>query len=294
MKYQIDKQFKNRVVKLPFSAAMLRLSHVFMPLMLWFVGAPGVRTACQKRGGLWEYTFTPSDCGADAPCVMFFHGGGFGYSAAPHHKHMAAKLAATTGCRVIMLEYRLLPEHPYPAAREDAAAAYRRMCEDYPAAQGYAVIGDSAGGALAVYAAFDAQRQGLPAPKIELLLYPVLAAIPETESMRRFTDTPMWNAKNNAKMWQMYLGETAPADAAPDALPLPEQPPRVYIELAEIDCLHDEGAAYAARLSTAGAAVELHEISGAPHGFDAVESARITKKCMQMRADALRRAFAEG
>lgn len=172
MKYQIDKQFKNRVVKLPFSAAMLRLSHVFMPLMLWFVGAPGVRAACQKRGGLWEYTFTPSDCGADAPCVMFFHGGGFGYSAAPHHKHMAAKLAATTGCRVIMLEYRLLPEHPYPAAREDAAAAYRRMCEDYPAAQGYAVIGDSAGGALAVYAAFDAQRQGLPAPKIELLLYP--------------------------------------------------------------------------------------------------------------------------
>ena len=112
--------------------------------------------------------------------------------------------------------------------------------------------------------------------------------------MRRFTDTPMWNAKNNAKMWQMYLGETAPADAAPDALPLPEQPPRVYIELAEIDCLHDEGAAYAARLSAAGAAVELHEISGAPHGFDAVESARITKKCMQMRADALRRAFAEG
>ena len=187
----------------------------------------------------------------------------------------------------------MLPEHPYPAARRDAAAAYRRMCENYPTARGYAVIGDSSGGALAVYAAFDAWQQGLPMPKIELLLYPVLAANPETESMRRFTDTPMWNAKNNAKMWQMYLGDAVPAEAAPAELPLPEQQPPVYIELAEIDCLHDEGAAYAARLSAAGAAVELHEINGAPHGFDVVETAPITKKCMQARAEALRCAFAK-
>lgn len=78
-----------------------------------------------------------------------------------------------------------------------------------------------------------------------MLIYPVADERMETESMKKYTDTPMWNAEHNAEMWRMYLeGKTCP-EASPMEMELPKQLPLTYMEVAELDCLHDEGVAYA-------------------------------------------------
>ena len=107
--------------------------------------------------------------------------------------------------------------------------------------------------------------------------------------MKKYTDSPMWNAEHNAEMWRMYLeGKTCP-EASPMEMELPQQLPLTYMEIAELDCLHDEGAAYARRLEEAGGTVELHEIKGVFHGYDVDPRTSVMQECLRNRADALRR-----
>ncbi len=160
-----------------------------------------------------------------------FHGGGFGYPAAPHHKRLASTLADMTGFRVIMPEYRLLPKYKYPAARSDALSAYKRMCERFSKAEGFAVMGDSAGGALAAYASCDAIKEGLPPPRLQMLLYFVAEENAVNASMKKFTDTPLWNARNNAAMWKMYLDKTGDEEASPTKMRLPKKRRRFILSL---------------------------------------------------------------
>ena len=149
--------------------------------------------------------------------------------------------------------------------------------------------GESAGGALAIYLCRDAETRGLPAPKFQMLIYPVADERMETESMKKYTDTPMWNAEHNAEMWRMYLeGKTCP-EASPMEMELPKQLPLTYMEVAELDCLHDEGVAYARRLEEAGGTVELHEIKGVFHGYDVDPRTSVMQECLRNRSDALRR-----
>ena len=152
-----------------------------------------------------------------------------------------------------------------------------------------AVGGESAGGALAIYLCRDAETRGLPVPKFQMLIYPVADERMETESMKKYTDTPMWNAEHNAEMWRMYLeGKTCP-EASPMEMELPKQLPLTYMEVAELDCLHDEGVAYARRLEEAGGTVELHEIKGVFHGYDVDPRTSVMQECLRNRSDALRR-----
>ncbi len=290
MKYNIDPQIKMFCIKIPFNAQIASLSHVPMTVMLKFVGKSGIKVRKDSYCGCPIYIIEPNGIKSDAPCIVFYHGGGFGFKAAPHHKSLALKLASEIGCRVVMPDYRLLPDNPYPAAREDALSAYRYACQNFPNSD-LAVIGDSAGGALAIYSVLDAENDGLKAPKLQMLLYPVADGECETESMKKYTDTPLWNARNNRVMWSMYLGKHDIKEASPFHIELPKSIPDAYIETAEFDCLHDEGIAYAQKLENAGANVELHDINGTPHGYDIAVGSRITQKCMAMRISALKKAF---
>lgn len=293
MKYGIDTQFKKYAYKLPFSRLILCLSRIFLERAVRYTKTQGAAASLKKENGLFEYTFSPKGSGETTPCVLFFHGGGFGYPAAPHHKRLASTLADMTGFRVIMPEYRLLPKYKYPAARSDALSAYKRMCERFPKAEGFAVMGDSAGGALAAYASCDAIKEGLPPPRLQMLLYPVAEENAVNGSMKKFTDTPLWNAKNNSAMWKMYLDKTGDEEASPTKMHLPKNPPPLYIELAEFDCLHDEGLDYAKRIEKTGAKTEIFEVRGAPHGFDIAEEGSITRECIKRRAAALKKAFSD-
>ena len=207
-----------------------------------------------------------------------------------------------TPCRVLCVDYRLLPDNPYPAALDDCIAAYRWVCEN-AAALGIdknrlAVGGDSAGGLLAASLAIalrdDAILSELPRPKCQLSLYPCLDRRSDTASMREFTDAPMWNTALNRKMWNMYLPMS---DRSEVKIIIPAETtslarlPDAYIESAALDCLRDEAAEYAARLRMSGVKVEYNAVPGAIHGFDIAEDSALVADCVAKRVSFLRRGF---
>lgn len=154
--------------------------------------------------------------------------------------------------------------------------------------------GDSAGAVLAADVVRGRQDAGIA---FQLLVYPVCDAAQSTASMAEFTDTPLWDPVNNAEMWRLYLKNTGngdSADASPMSAPLPDVIPDAYIELAEFDCLRDEGAAYAARLAAAGADVTLNRTRGTFHGYDIAQHARVTRENVARRVDFIKKHTKKG
>ena len=152
--------------------------------------------------------------------------------------------------------------------------------------------GDSAGGALAAACALRARDEGGPWLCFQLLVYPVTDCRMETNSMRKYTDSPMWNAVLNRKMWELYLRDEdhgTPQYAAPLLAHDFSNLPPAYVEAEEFDCLHDEGIAYAKALEAAG--VQVEDVRGTFHGFDFFTGKEISKTMVQKRTQALRRAF---
>lgn len=240
------------------------------------------------------HVIKPRENEEELPCMLYFHGGGFALKASPHHYHFAKRCAAQVPCKVIMVDYRLLPKYAFPYAIEDAYAAYKWVVT-YAGQlrinpEKIIVAGDSAGGNLAAVLSFMAKDRGLPQPAFQMLIYPLLDRRMETESMRLFTDTPMWNAKTNEQMWEEYLGKVlpekieyvSPAEASSFA-----ELPATYIEVAELDPLRDEGIHYARSLEAAGIPVEFYEVEGAVHGYDNAENSSIVEKMYQRRIKAL-------
>ena len=152
--------------------------------------------------------------------------------------------------------------------------------------------GDSAGGNLAAAVTLMARDRNYPLPTGVLLIYPVTDRRMKTASMKNFTDTPVWDAKLNRTMWQCYLGENEPQPAeyasSAEAKSLKEFPP-AYIEVAEFDCLHDEGVAFCERLKKSGVATEFHEIKGGCHGYETATGSLLVQACMDMRIAWMRR-----
>ena len=222
------------------------------------------------------------------PCLVYFHGGGFVFKAARYHYQNAAAYART-GCRVLLVDYRLAPKYAYPVPNEDCFAAYAWAAEHAaelaidPAR--LAVGGDSAGGCLAADVIFRAHRAGLPAPRFFMLVYPVLDRRMQMQSMQAFSDTPMWNARLNKKMWQYYLADgqyRSPAEEGDFSFF-----PPTYLETAEYDCLHDEGVAFAEKLREQHVPVTVRETSGTMHGYDIVRRSAITQESIMARCAAL-------
>lgn len=222
------------------------------------------------------------------PCLVYFHGGGFVFKAARYHYRNAAAYART-GCRVLLVDYRLAPKYAYPVPNEDWFAAYAWAAEHAaelaidPAR--LAVGGDSAGGCLAADVIFRAHRAGLPAPRFFMLVYPVLDRRMQMQSMQAFSDTPMWNARLNKKMWQYYLADgqyRSPAEEGDFSFF-----PPTYLETAEYDCLHDEGVAFAEKLREQHVPVTVRETSGTMHGYDIVRRSAITQESIMARCAAL-------
>jgi acetyl esterase len=224
-------------------------------------------------GDLRGRLFVPTGATARGPLLVFFHGGGWVYGDLDSHDPACRFLAERSGARVLSVDYRLAPEHPYPAAYDDAAAAYRWVVEHAaslgadPARLG--VGGDSAGGTLAATTAVVAAREGLPLA-FQLLIYPGTDMTSKTESRRLFehdfylTDEFMDLAKAS------YLPDPA-RWADPEASPLLGDVPAglapAYVATAGFDPLRDEGEAYARKLADAGVEVELRRFPDQIHGF---------------------------
>jgi acetyl esterase/lipase len=228
---------------------------------------------------------------------VYCHGGGFVLGEIDLFDPVCGGYAANADVIVISVDYRLAPEHPFPAGVEDCYAALLWTAANAtdlavdPAA--VAVGGESAGGALAAALALMARDRHGPAIAFQLLANAVLDDRLETVSVRSFTDTPLWNSHQTAIMWDLYLGperrQVSPYAAPARATDLSGLPP-AYVQTAEFDPLRDEGIAYAQRMLHAGVPVELHNFAGAFHGFDALPTA-ISRAAAAAQDAALRRAL---
>ena len=242
--------------------------------------------------------FEPYGIEEPVPCLVYYHGGGFFFGGAGYHYKLAKQYALETPCKVIFVQYRLAPKNPHPIPVEDCYEALRWTFDNAEYLkmdkEKIAVGGDSAGGALAAAVCQMARDRGTDMPLFQLLVYPVTDRRMNYDSCRKFTDTPMWNAKLSVKMWQGYVqDENAPdiAYASPMEAETFENLPSAYVETTEFDCLHDEGIAYAEVLRKAGVAVELNETRGTMHGFDIVEKAPTTRAAVKARIEYMKKIF---
>ena len=236
--------------------------------------------------------YIPVEGKTDA-CLLYCHGGGYAFPAAPYQYNLARIYAQQVGCRVLFPDYRLAPEYPFPAAVDDCFAAYRRLLEMAEGA-GIAVCGDSAGGTLSMAVCLRALDEGLPAPCAQLLTYPAVGNAGETDSLRRYTDTPMCNSRDMETYGAWYVQDEAAGKLAyrsPIEAESFEGTPMTYIETAEFDALRDGAILYAEKLRSAGIEVELHNTKGTVHGYDMMLKSGIVKELIEKRTGFLKRAF---
>jgi acetyl esterase len=208
----------------------------------------------------------------DLPVLVYFHGGGWVVGSLDTHEGVCRALCARTPCVVVSVDYRLAPEHRFPAAVEDAWAATAWVAEHATSIGGdpsrIAVGGDSAGGTLAAVVAVRARDHGLPL-RLQLLVYPATDTDLETASYRELADGFGLTRDAMRWYWDHYLGpdgdRTDPEAAPLRAGDLAGVTPACVLTV-EFDPLRDEGEAYAERLREAGVPTECRRISGLIHG----------------------------
>jgi acetyl esterase len=204
---------------------------------------------------------------AGRPLVVWFHGGGWVMCGLATHDALCRALAAASGAVVVAADYRLAPEHPWPAAPDDALAVLlwaRAEAAGLGCDPARVVLaGDSSGGNLAAVTALRAP--GLAAG--QLLAYPPLDAAMATGSVRTYGTGYFHTAAHMAWYWERYGGDPAHPHVSPLRAEDLSGLPRTLVVLADCDVLRDEGLAYARRLAAAGVecAVQLHP--GVFHGF---------------------------
>ncbi|WP_432825317.1 alpha/beta hydrolase [Dactylosporangium sp. CA-092794] len=229
--------------------------------------------------------------GTGRVCVLWIHGGGMYLGSARNEDAFCCDLAAELGVAVAAVDYRLAPEHPYPAALHDCRAALDWCASHHDRV---VVAGASAGAGLAAALCLLNRDEQGPAIAAAHLYYPMLDDR-ETPSSRELADAPVWNRRLADVAWAAYLGGR-PADglAAPArATDLRGLPP-TYLDTGDCDMFRDEDADYARRLEAAGVPTRFELVPGAVHAFEAIApDAAISRATRARRLDALRRSLAE-
>lgn len=215
--------------------------------------------------------FDPKAQRAPGPVVIFFHGGGFVVGSIDTHAAIAAEIARHLDLPVISVEYRLAPEHPWPAAPDDAEAAARWIashCASFGRVfSGVILCGDSAGGTLAVVTAMALRDRPAALPvRLQIAIYPKTDAATVFESQRLFADGYGLPADDRAYYDRAYRADSSHWRASPARADQRGMPPTL-VATASLDPLRDDGRAYAARTIAAGVSTTFREFEGTIHGF---------------------------
>ncbi len=236
------------------------------------------------------------------PGLFWIHGGGYVLGHPDVDDGICERFVLEAKCAVISVDYRLAPEHTYPAAIEDCYAGLKWMADNAETLHidksRIAIAGPSAGGGLTAALALLARDRGGPQVMFHMPLYPMIDNRNETPSSFEINTVTMpkaWNRENNQTAWRMYLGELSgeiPPYAAPArAGDLTGLPP-AYTCVGQLDPFRDETLQYVARLMQAGVPVEFHVYPGCFHGFDASSNnAKISEQARKEYIQALKRAF---
>lgn len=245
------------------------------------------------------YSPQPAGGGGKLPMLVFFHGGGWVMGSLDTHDGACRRITKLSECMVISVDYRLAPEHKFPAALQDSIAAVVGVFDLADELGGdaarLAVGGDSAGGNLAAVVAMMAKESGHPPIAFQLLIYPVVTCGYDTPSMRANAEGQLLTLKGMQWFWDHYLNDPGDAES-PLASPMKAAGisglPPAHVVTAEYDPLLDEGEAYADLLREADVAVTAKRYDGLMHGFINMTSTKCANSAIAEMAAVLRTALA--
>jgi acetyl esterase/lipase len=242
----------------------------------------------------------PAAASGVQPVLLWVHGGGYVLGTAAQDDAFCARLMAATGVSVVSVDYRLAPEHPWPAALDDCTAAL-----DFLEREGRAlgldgsrliIGGQSAGGGLAAALVLRMADTGRQAALLQLLSYPMIDD--RTTQRQQSLDVRMWDETSNLRGWRAYLGRAPGGHDMTDLMAPARRAhlgglPPAWIGVGTEDLFHDEDVTYAQRLQAAGVPCSLEVVPGAFHGFDsALPEATVSQKFFAAQCTAVRQALA--
>jgi acetyl esterase len=247
------------------------LAHAGPPIAVGAVSDLEIQGA---EGPLRARHYAPKSTGTPRPLLVFFHGGGFVVCDLDTHDAACRLLCREADVHVLSVDYRLAPEHPFPAAVEDARAALRwafaHAGELGADARRVAVGGDSAGGNLAAVTSQLASRDGGPAPVCQLLIYPSADRSTPRPSREQFAEG-FFLTESERRWYDGHYRPDTPTETDPRVSPLLASElgglPPAIVATAAFDPLRDEGEAYARAMEAAGVSVTLTRAPGLIHGF---------------------------
>ncbi|MCR8845169.1 alpha/beta hydrolase [Paenibacillus sp. SC116] len=239
--------------------------------------------------------------GDKLPAMMWIHGGGYVMGHPDMDDALCERFVQAANCVVVSVDYRLAPEHPYPAALHDCYAGLTWMTEEAEQlgidVERVAIAGASGGGGLTAALALMVRDKGGPALIFQMPLYPMIDNRNDTASSHEITaENATWNRANNVAAWKMYLGENNDASEVPYAVPSRasslEGLPPTYTCVGQLDLFRDETIEYVTRLAQAGVDVEFHLYPGCFHVFEVfVPQAEVSQRASQSYVDAMARAL---
>jgi acetyl esterase/lipase len=313
---QLDPELRVMVEKLPIDrpldlneipAARVKMKKMVIAMLAVLPAVEGVTSQDQFAPGLQGdpavrvRVYRPNDQPSKLPALFWIHGGGYVMGDIEQDDRLMKQLVKRIGCVAVSVDYRLAPEHPFPAPVEDCYTglmwlfAHANQLGVEPSR--IAIGGASGGGGLAAGLALLARDRGEVQVAFQLLIYPMIDDRNVTPASYAITDPRMWNRESNRLGWKAYLGrdgggaEVPPYAAAARATDLANLPP-AYIPVGALDLFVDENIEYAQRLIQAGVPTELHVYPGAFHGFDLfAPSASVSKQFNADRDSALKRSL---
>ena len=248
----------------------------FRALMARMIVPDGIRTAPTTLGPRPALLVEPADGPSRPGTILYFHGGSFVFGSPETALCLTANLVARTGSRAVSLDYRLAPEHPFPAAVEDALSAYRALLDDGEDPAAVAFAGDSAGGGLAVTACLAARDAGLPVPAAIVAFSPGLDATRTGESMvTKAGIDPFFTREALGYTGAMYLAGQDPHHRllSPAVVGDLAGLAPMLLQAGTNEILLDDATRLAARARDAGVDVVLDITADVPHVFQAFAGA---------------------
>jgi acetyl esterase/lipase len=262
--------------------------------LLWRRTPPDDIEVLTLPSGVGVRLFRPSGVTGRTPALLWIHGGGYVIGRAAQDDALCRRFARELGTTVASVDYRLAPEHPFPAPLEDCYSALQwlvRLPSVDPSR--VAIGGASAGGGLAAALALLTRDRGEIDLAAQLLVYPMLD---DRTVDRRDLDHPgqrLWNQSSNKFGWSSYLGGGDPEVAVPARRNDLRGLPPAWLGVGTFDLFHDEDLAYAERLKAAGVQCEVDVVPGAFHGFDGiVPKAHVSQSFFKSQCALLRQVFA--
>lgn len=270
--------------------------------MLKFPDTPGVtvekKTITTAEGEVTVYIYQPEHSSGNNPSIFWTHGGGFIMGRADSNDFVGA-FAKQLNATVVSVDYRLAPEHPFPAGHNDSYAAFLWMVEHAEELgidpNRIAIGGDSTGAGMAAGLALRNRDEQGPAIALQLLIYPMLDNLHNTPS-GAIEDYPIWNRTTSFNAWEMYLNGTPGTQASPYASPARAKDvsglPKTFLTVGTVDLFRDEVIDYAQRLMAAGVPTQLAVFPGAYHGSQVfVPDASISQQMISTYVAALKEAL---